>query len=219
MRTLSVKLLLPVSIGLVVGGVACGSKGTTDPADGQPPPLTITAPATSIKSGSTLQATVTTSTGGPVTAPMWRSSDDNVASVTSDGLITGKKAGNALITAQSGASYGSYSVHVVPGDAVGLLIYAGNGQIGAVNSALRDPLCTNVVDAAGNYIVGEHVTYTVATGGGSMQPPATVVTDASGIATSGLWLLGPSTGEQTVTATAKAASGETMTVTFKATAQ
>jgi adhesin/invasin len=106
-------------------------------------------------------------------------------------------------------------VTVVPGAPASIIIYAGNNQSGPRGSQLSDPLCTNVLDAAGNLIVGAVVSYVVATGGGVLASPTTPETDASGIAISGLWTLGPDAGPQTVTAS----SPGTGSVTFTATAQ
>ena len=113
-----------------------------------------------------------------------------------------------------GSSSAGYSAG--PAVATRITIYTGNGQTGFKNSGLSDPLCTNVLDASGNRMRGVTVTYTVATGGGQMQAPASVQTDASGIATSGTWTLGPAAGTQTVTASTP---GVAATVTFTATAQ
>ena len=103
-----------------------------------------------------------------------------------------------------------------PPVATRITIYTGDGQAGPKGSVLPDPLCTKVWDASGHVIRGATVTYTVATGGGQMQAPASVQTDASGIATSGTWTLGPAAGTQTVTASTP---GVALTVTFTATAQ
>jgi hypothetical protein len=96
-----------------------------------------------------------------------------------------------------------------------ITIYTGDGQVGPKGGDL-DPLCTNVFDASGRLMGGVVVTYTVTTGGGHMQAPASVATDANGIATSGTWTLGPAAGVQTVTASTP---GVAQTVTFTATAQ
>ena len=95
-----------------------------------------------------------------------------------------------------------------------IVVYSGDEQTGNRGTTLPFPLCTNVYDANNHLLLGVDVTYTVATGGGSIEGPATVATDGRGIATSGLWTLGPNGGAQTVTATA--ASG--VTVTFRAVA-
>jgi len=94
-------------------------------------------------------------------------------------------------------------------------IYLGNGQNGPAGTPLPDPLCTNVLDAGGHLLHGIMVTYTVASGGGTIADPATPRTDPNGIATSGPWQLGPGTGVQTVMAYAAG----TDTVTFTATAR
>ena len=103
-----------------------------------------------------------------------------------------------------------------PPVATRITIWIGDGQAGPKGSVLPDPLCTKVWDASGHVIRGATVTYTVATGGGQMQAPASVQTDASGIATSGTWTLGPAAGAQTVTAST---AGVVASVTFTATAQ
>jgi hypothetical protein len=103
-----------------------------------------------------------------------------------------------------------------PRVATRITIYTGDGQSGLKGSALRDPLCTNVFDANGNLMTGVTVTYTVATGGGQLQLPVDVPTDANGIATSGTWTLGPAAGVQTVTAST---AGVAASVTFTATAR
>jgi hypothetical protein len=103
-----------------------------------------------------------------------------------------------------------------PPVATRITIYTGDGQTGPKGSALADPLCTNVFDASGRLMYGVTVTYTVATGGGQLQLPTSVVTDSRGIATSGTWTLGPAVGTQTVTAST---AGVAASVTFTATAQ
>jgi hypothetical protein len=110
---------------------------------------------------------------------------------------------------------GQLNVTVIPGAPAKIIIFSGNGQSAAKGSALADPLCTNVLDAAGNWIVGATVTYVVSTGGGQVSAPTAPVTNASGIAISGIWTLGPGSGTQTVTASAAGAGS----VVFSATAQ
>ena len=111
---------------------------------------------------------------------------------------------------------GGYSSAPSSQVATRITIYTGDGQTGLKSSALADPLCTNVFDASGRLMYGVMVTYTVATGGGQLQPPASVATDTRGIATSGTWTLGPAAGTQTVTAST---AGVAASVTFTATAQ
>ena len=76
-----------------------------------------------------------------------------------------------------------------PQVATRIAYYTGGGQAGLKGSVLPDPLCTNVFDASGRLMYGVMVTYTVVTGGGELQLPTSVATDARGIATSGTWKL------------------------------
>lgn len=80
---------------------ACGSPS---PGPGGPAVQSVTvSPATaSVQVGETAELTATVSvTGGASQAVTWSSSDDSIASVDSDGVVTGVAAGSATITATS----------------------------------------------------------------------------------------------------------------------
>jgi len=194
-------LLIPLSAVLV----GCGGGGSST----GPSTLSVTAPLVTIPSGTSVQATATITNGsGTSPAPnvSWSSTDHDVVSVTSTGLLTAAKKGSATITATSGTLTAQLNVAVIPGQPASISIVSGNGQTGAHGTTLPDPLCTAVLDAAGNFIVGVTVTYTVASGGGAIASPTAPATDAGGIAISGHWTLGPGTGQQSVTATASVGS-------------
>lgn len=87
---------------------------------------------------------------------------------------------------------------------------SGNDQIAGVGQSLSQPLVARVADALGNPVAGAAVTFTVITGGGSIEGGA-VVTDSEGMAASGRWTLGGEAGVQQVSA----ASG-TAQVSFRA---
>jgi hypothetical protein len=169
-------------------------------------------------SGTSVQATASINDGSGGSSPAsnvtWSSSNPMVASVSS-GLITGARQGTATISATSEGLTGQVAVTVVPGAPASIRIYAGNNQSGLGGSQLSDPLCTNVLDAAGNLIVGAVVSYEVATGSGVLAPPTTPRTNASGIAISGLWTLGPAAGPQTVVASSPGAGAVTFTATAR----
>jgi adhesin/invasin len=191
--------------------IACGGGGSpSEPAVS----LVVALPTSRIESGTSAQATATLN-GTQASNVMWSSSNSTVASVSADGLVTGALQGTAVISATSNGATGQLSVTVVPGAPASMRIYAGNNQSGPAGSQLSDPLCTNVLDAAGNLIVGAVVTYEVASGGGQLASPASPATDASGIAISGLWTLGSAAGPQTVTASSPGVGS----LTFTATAQ
>ena len=79
--------------------------------------ITISPPTPSIQEGSGLQMTATgtftdNSTKSPLTNVFWTSSAQNVATVSTSGLVTGVTAGTATITATSATVSGSTSVTV-----------------------------------------------------------------------------------------------------------
>ena len=88
------------------------------------------------------------------------------------------------------------------GTADSLQVASGNNQSGVVSTPLSTPLTVQVRTSTGVAVVGTSVTFSVATGGGSVSP-AVVSTDATGRAQT-TWTLGATTGQQTVTATAGA---------------
>jgi len=130
-------------------------------------------------------------------------------------MITGKLRGTSVITATAGSLNAQMQVAVVPGVPDVVTIYAGNGQSGSAGSRLPDPLCTNVKDAAGNLILGVAVSYSVATGGGTLEAPTNPVTGADGIAISGVWTLGATVGPQTVVASVSGATSAIFTATAR----
>lgn len=181
--------------------------------------LVITLPATSIPSGTSIQATATISdgsgSGSPASNVTWTSSNYAVASVSADGMVTGALQGDVTISAVSEGLTAHVVVTVVPGAPASIAIFAGNNQSGPAGSRLGDPLCTTVQDAAGNLIIGAVVSYVVATGGGHLSEPTHPRTDPSGVAISGLWTLGAASGEQTVTASSAGAGSVTFTAAAK----
>ena len=199
---------------------ACGGSGSTAPSGGgQSASLSIIIPSDLIASGTSVQASATITDAAGKTSPAsgvtWSSSDPTIAHVDASGLITGRLVGVVTIRATSGGVTGQKAVSVQPGAPSSVTIYAGDGQSGNRGSALTDPLCVWVKDAAGNVIPGVVATYVVATGGGTLGAPTAPSTDNRGVAISGYWTLGSVAGQQTVVATVSGAGS----VTFKATAQ
>ena len=78
-----------------------------------------------------------------------------------------------------------------------LEIYSGNGQVGTAGVALAAPVVVQVVDQEGAGLAGQTVSWSVATGEGSVTPSS--VTNADGYA-SASWTLG-NPGPNTLTAT------------------
>ena len=100
----------------------------------------------------------------------------------------------------------SFTATAVAGSGSTLVLESGDGQSGAVGSALDDPLVVRVVDPLGNPVSGQTVTWTVI-GGGSIDPTSSV-TGNDGIA-SAERVLGPTSGTQSALATAAGLAGLT----------
>jgi hypothetical protein len=94
-----------------------------------------------------------------------------------------------------------------------IAINAGDGQTGLVGQALAVAPSVIVRDANDNPVAGVEVTFAVATGGGTVDPTTPVITDASGVAATTSWTLGPSSGINTLTAAANGLAGSPLTFT------
>lgn len=94
--------------GVVLKSVAVKSAGGSDEPS-ETVTVTISGPVNSIEVGNTAVLTATVSNGAAITA--WKSSDESVVSV-ENGIITGKKAGTAVITAFCGDAYAEFTVTV-----------------------------------------------------------------------------------------------------------
>jgi alpha-tubulin suppressor-like RCC1 family protein/pimeloyl-ACP methyl ester carboxylesterase len=102
----------------------------------------------------------------------------------------------------------------IPSDPRKLSVASGDAQSGAPGRPLPLSLGALVSDAAGVPVPGVSISFTVASGGGSLSA-TTVSTNSDGIART-QWTLGPQTGDQSVTATAPAFAAAP--VTFHGTA-
>ncbi|MEJ2721184.1 MAG: Ig-like domain-containing protein, partial [bacterium] len=137
--------------------------------------------------------------------------------------LTVSKAESITLGAEQGSVTGSSSTLVVAAAAADtLLIVSGNNQTAVVNTAVANDLVVRVVDAFGNNVSGEDVTFTVTEGGGSLDlvsgPPVESVgaSGPDGRVSCEEWILGTGTGENTVKA--QMTSGSVVEVWFTATA-
>lgn len=186
---------LVVVLGAAAAGCGGDSGSGTAPVDNTPTaialapsgPLSLTSGATA-----TLTANVTTKDGRSVAASVtWSSSDATVAPVTG-GIVTGMKAGTAIISAAASGLTASTTVTVSPGAATQLAIRAQpiGGPVGAL---LGEQPVIEFRDQGGNLVVSSvaPVTATIASGGGTLGGPATVnavggVCTFSGLSIAGL---------------------------------
>jgi hypothetical protein len=108
----------------------------------------------------------------------------------------------------------SSSFTLTVGAATQIAMNAGNNQAAAPGTAVAIAPSVLVRDSGGNPVTGVSVTFTAATGGGTVTgSPAT--TNSSGIAAVGSWGLGSTVGANTLTATSAGLTGSP--VTFNAT--
>jgi hypothetical protein len=127
------------------------------------------------------------------------------------GETAGDQSTTATVEGLKGSPVSFHHLAVAAGTA-GLFPISGGGQTGGVSAPLPNPLKVRALDGYGNAIVGQTVTWSIVSGGGSVTP-ASSATDASGTASAN-WTLGPNLGSQTITAKA----GTLPNVTFQATA-
>jgi len=107
----------------------------------------------------------------------------------------------------------NFSATALPRAAAQVIAASGSGQSATVGALLAQPLVARVLDAAGGAVPGVTVTFSVTSGGGSVQSP-TVISDANGQAST-TWRLGATPGAQTVSASASGATATTFTATAR----
>ena len=117
-------------------------------------------------------------------------------------------AGANTLTATSDSLTGSpvtFTATGTVGPAAQIAANAGDGQSASAGTAVSTPPSVIVTDANNNPVPGVSVTFTVASGGGSVTG-SSATTDASGIATVGSWTLGATAGTNTLMATSDSLS-------------
>jgi hypothetical protein len=126
------------------------------------------------------------------------------------GPAEGRQSVRALVGTDLSAVFAATSILPPP---LVVAVYAGNNQTAAPGSAVAVAPAVRVSDNNGLARSGETVTFAV-TGGGGTITGATAVTDAQGVARVGSWVLGSTTGVNTLTATIAGGAS----VTFNASA-
>ncbi|HEY4215882.1 MAG TPA: Ig-like domain-containing protein [Gemmatimonadaceae bacterium] len=148
--------------------------------------------------------------GGQVTTANAYTSSAGQATTT---WTLGNTAGVQTVTATAGAVSATFTAVATAGAAATVTKIAGDAQTAAGGAAVAIAPAVKVTDSFGNPVSGVLVTFSVASGGGSVTGPL-VNTDATGVATVGSWKLGTVAGPNSLTATA----GSLGSITFGATA-
>ena len=128
----------------------------------------------------------------------------------------GAGGGTQTATASSAGAAGSPVTFNATAATTVMAKFAGDGQTGLEGWAVNVRPAVKLTGTGGTPVSGTSVTFAVTGGGGSVTS-ATVVSNASGIAQVGSWVLGGSPGTNTVTASAAGLAGSP--VTFTATGQ
>jgi hypothetical protein len=117
-------------------------------------------------------------------------------------LIAGNNAGQFTVAATVGSLTQEFSLTNTAGAAGDIAVVGGNGQNTTIGSAFSQVLQVLVTDSLGNPISGESVTFTAPASGpsGVFSKPATVQTNAQGIATAPAFTANQQIGNFTVTA-------------------
>ena len=154
-----------------------------------------------------------TAGGGSVISPVTTDANGQAATDWTLGNLIGTQSMEASVAGLT-ATF-AFSATGVLGPPAGVRV-AGAGQSSMVGTPVPSPISLTVEDAGFNPIPGVDVTFSVATGGGSITG-ANQTTDANGVVTLGSWTLGTTTGSQSITAAVTGLAG-TPTVTATATA-
>jgi uncharacterized protein YjdB len=147
----------------------------------------------------------------------WSSANTAIATVSGTGLVTAVALGSAAIRATVEGIQGSSTLTVGVGAAASMAAVSVVTQSAAAGTAVAAPPSVRVRDIAGSPVSGVNVTFTLTAGAGSTTPasPATVATNASGVATLTTWTLGNVVGANTVSAAVSGLTGSP--VVFNAT--
>lgn len=130
----------------------------------------------------------------------------------------GTSAGENTLTATAASGVSTtVTATVTAARAASVSIIAGNNQTAPAGNAVSVAPAVRVVDAHGNLVQGETVTFSVLTGGGSVSGGIRE-TNAQGVATVGSWTLGPVAGAQTLIARVEESGVSNNPVLFTATA-
>jgi adhesin/invasin len=140
--------------------------------------------------------------GGGTLDPTTGTTDANGRSSTTWtlGSAAGSNTAQAIV---SGVGQAEFTATATAGTPSQIRIVSGNNQTAQAGTALPAPLVVQVLDDVGTPVSGATVSWSVASGGGSVSP-ASAQTDAEGRAATS-WTLGPPTGGQRVEASSSGA--------------
>lgn len=205
--------------GVVFAGMSCGGGDGPVAPDNTITGVRIDPVSTPLRLGATMQlhATATNAASSPVAGEITFSSDDpTILEVSSAGFVRAVHVGLASVSAHVAQVSSSTPLAVIAGFPVVLTKSAGDNGSATVQTPLAVAPAVTLSDSAGNPVAGVAVTFSVASGGGSLAS-LTATSNASGIATAGSWTMGATPGPNTLTASVTGAAG-VLNALFTATA-
>ena len=154
-----------------------------------------------------------TGTGNTLTQPVGTTNASGVATGSVSSTVAATKTVSATVSAV--AITQTATVTVTPAAAATIAVNGGNGQSAIVNTAVTTDPSVIVRDAFNNPVTGVNVTFTVTSGGGAITPasPATIATNASGVAALTSWVLGTTAGANAMSVTSTGLSGSPVAFT------
>ena len=157
--------------------------------------------------------------GGSITgSPAVATNASGIAAV--GGWTLGTVAGANSLTATSTGLTGSpvtFTATGLTGSPTTIVINGGDGQTATAGAAVATAPSVMVTDIYGNPVQGVAVTFTPASGSGSVTTASTT-TNSSGVASCGGWTLGTTAGTDTLTATSPGLTGSPLTFSATGTA-
>ncbi|MGW8267882.1 MAG: Ig-like domain-containing protein, partial [Longimicrobiales bacterium] len=186
---------------VVVSASLSGVGAVLIPAIAQPGPaqtVTINPPSTvlGITGQLQLQAVALDGFGNPLTPTFsWSSTNQEVATVSAEGVVTGMAGGEARVIVTAGAAADTADITVTSSSLDSLRIQVvGNAQEGTVGLGLEEPVSIRVTDSDGSPLSGRTVRWWTEPGSGQIVPAGGATgSDGSALAT---WTLGTRAGAQ-----------------------
>lgn len=153
------------------------------------PPSVIVRDASGIPvSGVAVTFTVTAGGGTVVGSPA--TTDANGIATLSSWRLGPQSGLNTVTATASNLPTVTFNATGTAGTAAAVVAHTGNNQVALQGTAVPLAPTVRVTDANGNPVAGAVVTFSVASGGGSVSLP-NQLTDALGLAAAGSWTLGP----------------------------
>lgn len=132
---------------------------------------------------------------------------DAAGRVTVSDWMLGQRAGQDILTFSSGTATLSFIANTQPGEPVKVVPVSGDAQSALAGTTIATPIVVRVTDRFENTILDQTATFTVSSGGGSIQTTSGT-SDANGFITLPSWTLGRTALPQVVHVTAGQASGD-----------